>query len=200
MISVQKQMFINLLITISFILTVHLVYGLPILKMFNSINIKKIVNEYIENEYVDVDVDVEHIENEYKNYNEKHNENYNKNYYTKNFDNYDYNSVILEDNYTCNSVVTKHSISFNPITEYFNGEIMLWIYNNIYCIININPPKQISSTYIQNYIYYEFNLGKTINLICNKTECIFKTYYKYTYKFNYFMCDITNQKYINDEL
>ena len=180
----QKKLFIKLLITISIILTINLVYGIPNLKIFNSINI-------IENV-----VNIENIENNYNNYN-------NNNKKNNNYDNHEYNLIILKNNYTINSTVIKHSMIYNPMLRHYTGEIMFLGDNNIYCKINVNPPKQTSSTYIQNYIYYEYNLGKIFELICNDDVCIFKTYYKYTYNFNYFMCNIKHQKYtkmINNEL
>ena len=198
MLSNKKTLFINLMVLISIIITIQITYGLPILKLFNSIHIKNVIN--IETINDNANNDKHNDEN-----NNKNNENINNInlIVNKNINNYNYNSAILLNNYTINATVTKHSIIFNPATTYFVGEVVL-SYNNNFdnhfcCKININPHKHKSSKDIMNYIYYEFNLSKLINLTCNNEKCIFKTYYEYTYNFDYFICDIKYNTYINDE-
>jgi len=192
------KIFIVLISIFIVTLTIHISSGLPVLKVLNLINIKNIVN-----------ID--------DNNNNDNNDNNNNNYYKydnndiinkdlgkiNNFNNDEYKLVRLSNNYTINATITKHILSFHPSTQYFTGGIVL-SYNNNFdnhfnCYININPPNQFSSDYIQNYMYFEFNLGKLINLTCNNELCIFKTYYKYTYHFNKFICNIKNDKNFKDE-
>lgn len=184
---IKNTFLINLIVIILIIFTIHLTYGLPIFKIFNSINIRNVVN----------------FESINENNNEKNNKNNNEKNIEK-YNNFDIINVILDNNYTINATVTKHSLIYNPTTTYFSGEVILSYNNNFdkhyYCKININPENHKSSKDIQNYIYYEFNLSKLINLTCNNEKCIFKTYYKYQYNFNYFICDIKYNYLINDEL
>jgi hypothetical protein len=179
------MMSVKVFIFITIIFSSLIVYGLPIFKIFNSINIRNVIN----------------IENE--NINEKNVNENNKNNKNNNFNNIEYNLIVLQNNYTINATVCKHILIYNPITQFYTGEIVISYNNNFdknfYCKININPPEQRTSKYIQNYIYYEFNLGKSINLTCDNKKCIFKTYYEYEYRFNYFQCNIKNEIHINDE-
>ena len=184
--------------------TIHLTYGLPILKVFNSINIQNVLNFENKNDKNNNDNN-----NDDNNNDDRHNSNNNNNNndnvrYSNNFDNNEYKLISLDKNYTINSTVIRHTITYNPLTRYFIGEIIL-SYNNNFdnhfnCKIDINPPNQTTNTYIQNYIYYEYNLGKLINLTCNYQKCIVNTkYYNFKYKFNYFTCNIKLSKYVNDE-
>ena len=174
------------------IFTSWLVCGLPILNIFNTINVRNIVN--LEN--------IENNENNEKN--EKHNVNTNEKYNEKkdDFAVYDYEFMILEKNYTINATITKHILIYNTTTQYYTAEIEISYKNNFdnhyLCKIDINPPKQTSNIYIQNFIYYEYNLGKPINLICNNKKCINKIYYKHENKFHYFNCDVKYEKNEND--
>jgi hypothetical protein len=169
----------NILLTIIF--TSWLVCGLPILNIFNTINVRNIVN--LEN-------------NENNENNEKSNEK------KDDFSVYDYEFMIFEKNYTINAIITKHILIYNSTTQYYTAEIEMSYKNNIdnhyLCKIDINPPKQTSNIYIQNFIYYEYNLGKPINLICNNKKCIHKIYYKHENKFHYFNCDVKYEKNEND--
>ena len=191
-----KVLFINLIVIISILITIQITYGLPILKLFNSIHIKHIIN-------------IETSDDNNKNNENNNNKDNNFNYEKLNVNNNDINNIInyntanLLNNYTINATVTKHSIIYNPTTTYFIGEVILSYKNNFdnhfSCRINVNPQKHKSSKDIMNYIYYEFNLSKIINLTCNNEKCVFKTYYKYQYNFDYFICDINYITYINDE-
>lgn len=166
-------------------LTINISSGLPVLRVLNFINIKNIVN--IDNDNNDNINDIINTDSRKNN----------------NFNNNDYNLVRLANNYSVNATVTKHILTFNPVTACFTGGIVI-SYNNNFdnhfnCYIYINPPNQTSSNFIQNYMYYEFNLGKLINLTCNNMICIFKTYYKYAYDFNKFICNIKHLKYTKEE-
>jgi hypothetical protein len=194
---ISIKIFILLISIIIVILTFHISSGLPVLKVLNLINIKNIVN--IDNDNINDNInDNNDINND--NINDIINTDSNKN---NNFNNNDYNLVRLANNYSVNATITKHILSFNPVTACFTGGIVI-SYNNNFdnhfnCYIYINPPNQTSSNFIQNYMYYEFNLGKLINLTCNNMICIFKTYYKYAYDFNKFICNIKHLKYAKEE-
>ena len=113
------------------------------------------------------------------------------------------NFIILNNNYTVNATVVKQSIKYNIKSNYITGEI-IFVYNNIfdnhyYCRISIDMPEQIKDNIIRNYIYYNYNLGKEINLFCNNEECVEK---KYNHKYDLykiFTCHILNKYKINDE-
>ena len=197
MASINKSVFINLIILISIIITIQITYGLPMLKLFNSIHIKNIINIETISEN---DTNDRHDNNRNNNRNNdnnivKVNTNPNNNKY--------YNNVILKNNYTINATVTKQSMIYDPATTYFKGEVVLSynndIHNHYFCKINVNPIKHESSKDIQNYIYYEFNLGKYIRLICDDIQCVFNSYYNFEYKFNFYVCDVKYNKYINNE-
>jgi hypothetical protein len=199
MISIKLCIFLSILATF----TIHLTYGIPILKIFNSININNVVNFDNENNNNDNNdnINCNDKNNDNNNDNNKYN---NDNKYSNDFDNDNNKLITLEKNYSINAIVIKNIIIYNPLTTYFTGEVIL-NYNNhfdnhFYCKINVNPPNQTSNTYIQNYIYHAYNLGKLINLTCNYEKCvIYKKRYTLQYKFNYFTCNIKLSKYVNDE-
>ena len=201
MISIKLCILLSILATF----TIHLTYGIPILKIFNSININNVVN--FDNENND-NINCNDKNNDNNDNNDKNTDNNNEysndNKYSNDFDNDNNKLITLEKNYSINAIVIKNIIIYNPLTTYFTGEVIL-NYNNhfdnhFYCKINVNPLNQTSNTYIQNYIYHEYNLGKLINLTCNYQKCvIYKKRYTLQYKFNYFTCNIKLSKYVNDE-
>ena len=156
------------------------------------------------------------------------------NIYNKNIN--DNNIITLKNNFTINATIVKHTLIFNLETYYYSGEIVISYndynndddddhnennhynrnynhynhYNNNYCKIKINIPNQKTTYNIYNYIYYNYNLGKDIQLTCNAEECIYILKYVFNIDsnvferfknddYNYINCILMDKKQYNDE-
>jgi hypothetical protein len=157
------------------------------------------------------------------------------NIYNKNINDNDDNIITLKNNFTINATIVKHALIFNSETYYYSGEIVISYndynnddddhnennhynrnynhynhYNNNYCKIKINIPNQKTTYNIYNYIYYNYNLGKNIQLTCNTEECIYILKYVFNVdsnvferfkndEYNYINCILMDKKQYNDE-